>query len=168
MPSSPSVRVVVCDDHVFVQEGVASVLRDAGLDVVGLASDAEELMRVTEALRPDVVVTDIRMPPTSTDDGLEAALAIRSDWPEIGVVVLSQFFEPEYALTLLRRGTDRVGYILKDRVGDLAVFAEAVRRVPRGGRRFHRRSGPEWREHTRDPGWVRYRPRSVRGRRSDV
>lgn len=128
-----AVRVVVCDDQLFVQEGVAHVLRDAGLDVVGLASDAEELMRVTEALRPDVVVTDIRIPPTSTNDGLEAALSIRSDWPEIGVIVLSQFFEPEYALTLLRRGTDRVGYILKDRVADVATFADAVRRVALGG-----------------------------------
>lgn len=133
MERPPSLRAVVCDDHPLVQEGVAHVLREAGLEVVGTASDAGDLMRLAERLRPDVVVTDIRMPPTSTDDGLSAALAIRSAWPATGVVVLSQYFEPEYAFTLLRHGTDGVGYLLKDRVGDLAVFADAVRRVALGG-----------------------------------
>ncbi|HUB71251.1 MAG TPA: response regulator transcription factor [Acidimicrobiales bacterium] len=133
MDDRRAIRVVVCDDHLLVQEGVAHVLREAGLDVVGTASDADELMRVTESLRPDVVVTDIRMPPTSTGDGLEAAKLIRSAWPGTGVVVLSQYYEAEYALALLRHGTDRVGYLLKDRVGDRAAFADAVRRVALGG-----------------------------------
>ena len=133
VPTDQPIKVVVGEDHLIVQEGIVHILSRAGFDVVGTATDAKDLLRVTEQQQPDVVVTDIQMPPTSTTDGIEAALAIRSARPEVGVVVLSQFFEAEYALLLLSEGADGVGYLLKDRVGDLATFADAVRRVANGG-----------------------------------
>lgn len=133
MGVNPSIRVVVGDDHPIVRVGVISVLEGAGFDVVGVAGDAEELLQLTEAQQPDVVVTDIQMPPTSTDDGLVAAKAIRAAWPGIGVVVLSQFLEAHYAVELVSEGAEGLGYLLKDRVGDLDVFADAVRRVANGG-----------------------------------
>ncbi len=116
-----------------MRAGIVSVLKAAEFDVVGVAEDADELLRLTEAQQPDVVVTDIQMPPTSTDDGLEAAKAIRATWPGIGVVVLSQFLEPHYVVALVSEGAEGLGYLLKDRVGDLDVFTDAVRRVANGG-----------------------------------
>ena len=95
--------------------------------------DADELLRLAESQHPDVVVTDIQMPPTSTDDGLVAAKTIRAAWPGIGVVVLSQFLEPHYAVELVSEGAEGLGYLLKDRVADLDVFTDAVRRVANGG-----------------------------------
>ena len=127
------IRVVVGEDHPIVRAGIVSVLESAGFQIAGVAGDAKELVRLTEAEQPDVVITDIQMPPTSTDDGLEAALAIKSTWPHIGVVVLSQFLEAHYAVALVSEGAEGLGYLLKDRVGDVDVFTDAVRRVAHGG-----------------------------------
>jgi DNA-binding NarL/FixJ family response regulator len=127
------IRVVVGEDQPLVREGIVRVLEEAGLEVVGVAGDAEDLVRKAGAHHPDVVVTDIQMPPDLTDDGLRAAQRIRSSQPEVGVVVLSQFLEDRYALDLVGDRAQGVGYLLKDRVGDLALFIDAVRRVARGG-----------------------------------
>jgi len=126
-------RVVVGEDQPIMRVGVVHILEGAGFEVVGEAEDAEELLRIVEAEQPDVVITDIQMPPTSTDDGIEAAKAIRSAWPGIGVVVLSQFLEAQYVLALVSEGAEGLGYLLKDRVGDLDLFTDAVRRVANGG-----------------------------------
>jgi DNA-binding NarL/FixJ family response regulator len=128
-----AIRIVVGEDEPIVREGIIRVLEEAGFDVVGIAGDAEDLIRKANAHKPDVVVTDIQMPPTSTDDGLEAAKRIRSAQPRVGVLVLSQYLEDRYALELLSQGAEGVGYLLKDRVGDLVVFTDAVRRVAAGG-----------------------------------
>ena len=127
------VRVVVGEDQPLVREGVVRMLEQAGFEVVGVASDAHDLLRKTNAHRPDVVITDIQMPPDGTDDGLRAALEIRRTRPETGVVVLSQFLEDRYALELVGDRAEGVGYLLKERVGDLKLFAESVRRVAAGG-----------------------------------
>lgn len=116
-----------------MRQGIVHVLEEGGFDVVATAADADELLRKARAHRPDVVVTDIRMPPTLTDDGLRAAQAIRAELPEIGVLVLSQFLEARYALDLVGERAHGVGYLLKDRVGDLDTFVDAVRRVASGG-----------------------------------
>jgi DNA-binding NarL/FixJ family response regulator len=127
------IRVVVGEDQPLVREGIVRVLEEAGLEVVGVAGDAEDLVRKAGAHHPDVVVTDIQMPPDLTDDGLRAAQQIRSSQPEVGVVVLTQFLEDRYALDLVGDRAQGVGYLLKDRVADLALFIDAVRRVARGG-----------------------------------
>jgi DNA-binding NarL/FixJ family response regulator len=124
---------VVGEDQPLVREGIVRVLEEAGLEVVGVAGDAEDLVRKAGAHHPDVVVTDIQMPPDLTDDGLRAAQRIRSSQPDVGVVVLTQFLEDRYALDLVGDRAQGVGYLLKDRVGDLAPFIDAVRRVARGG-----------------------------------
>jgi DNA-binding NarL/FixJ family response regulator len=126
-------RVIVGEDQPLVREGVVRVLADAGMDVVAVAGDATTLLDATHRHRPDVVVTDIQMPPDRTDDGLRAARAIRASLPGVGVLVLSQYLEDRYALDLVGDRADGVGYLLKDRVGDLATFVEAVRRVADGG-----------------------------------
>jgi DNA-binding NarL/FixJ family response regulator len=133
MPSSAPIRIVVGEDQPIVREGIVRVLEEAGFDVVGVAADAEDLVRKARAHRPDVVVTDIQMPPTPSDDGLRAANQIRSEQSGIGILVLSQYLEGRYALELISEGADGVGYLLKDRVGDLDLFTEAVRRVAAGG-----------------------------------
>jgi DNA-binding NarL/FixJ family response regulator len=125
--------VVVGEDQPLVREGVVSALREAGLDVVGVAGDAPDLVRKARAHRPDVVVTDIEMPPDLTDDGLRAAQEIRAERPETGVIVLSQFLEDRYPLELVGDSAEGVGYLLKDRVGDLESFVDAVERVAHGG-----------------------------------
>jgi DNA-binding NarL/FixJ family response regulator len=127
------VRVVVGDDSVLLREGVVRLLAEAGMEVVGQAGDADELLRKTRAHRPDVAVVDIRMPPTHTDDGLRAALLIRSELPDTGVLVLSQYMEDAYAFELFGRDASGIGYLLKDRVADVERFTEAVRRVAAGG-----------------------------------
>lgn len=126
-------RVVVADDSVLLREGVARLLADEGLDVTAKVSSAPELLEQVEANAPDVAVVDIRMPPTHTDEGLAAAEAIRRRWPRVGVLVLSQYVETEYALRLLDGGEERCGYLLKDRVLDSGQLAEAVRRIGGGG-----------------------------------
>jgi DNA-binding NarL/FixJ family response regulator len=126
-------RVVVADDAVLVREGIARLLQDAGFDVVGKAGTAEELMLKVRSYEPDVVITDIRMPPTQTDEGLRAARDIRRDHPGTGVLVLSQHIEPRYAMSLLSESAEGLGYLLKDRVVDLRDLESAVRRVGAGG-----------------------------------
>jgi len=128
-----AVRVVVGEDQPLVRAGVVRVLEDEGFEVVAVAGDAPDLLRKTRAHKPDVVITDIQMPPDSTDDGLRAAIEIRQTQPDVGVVVLSQFLEDRYALNLVGDRAEGVGYLLKDRVGDLALFTDAVNRVARGG-----------------------------------
>jgi DNA-binding NarL/FixJ family response regulator len=133
MAGTPPLRVVVGEDQPLVRAGVVHALEEDGFEVVAVAGDAPDLLRKTHAHKPDVVVTDIQMPPDSTDDGLRAAIEIRATQPEVGVVVLSQFLEDRYALDLVGDRADGVGYLLKERVGDLALFTDAIRRVARGG-----------------------------------
>jgi DNA-binding NarL/FixJ family response regulator len=127
------VRVVIADDAVILREGLARLLQEADFEIVGLASDARELLELIENARPDVAVIDIRMPPSFTDEGLNAARAIRRRWPEVGIVVLSQHVQPSYALELLSTGTEGVGYLLKDRVAKLDELAGSIRSVAAGG-----------------------------------
>ncbi len=128
-----AIRVVVGEDEPLVREGIVRVLEGAEFEVVGVAGDAPDLIRKTNAHKPDVVVTDIQMPPDRTDDGLRAAIQIRQTRPEIGVVVLSQFLADRYPLELVGDRAEGVGYLLKERVGDLKLFADSVRRVAAGG-----------------------------------
>jgi DNA-binding NarL/FixJ family response regulator len=127
------VRVVIAEDSVLLREGIARILDEAGFEVVAQAGDAEDLLRKVRAHRPDVAVTDIRMPPDNTDDGLRAARVIRSELPEVGVVLLSAYVEDEYAFELLSGGAEGLGYLLKDRVADVENFLDSVRRVAGGG-----------------------------------
>lgn len=126
-------RIVLADDSLLLREGLARLLREAGFEVAGQASTAEELLQQVEAIRPAVAIIDIRMPPTHTDEGLRAAHQIRARHPEVGLLVLSQYVRPSYALELLAAGTQGVGYLVKDRVSDLAELAASVRRVADGG-----------------------------------
>jgi DNA-binding NarL/FixJ family response regulator/DNA-binding SARP family transcriptional activator len=126
-------RVVVGDDHALVREGIVRMLERAGIDVVGEAADADEVLAAVRAQRPDVVVTDIQMPPDGTDDGLRAAIEIRGTMPDVGVIVLSQFLDDRYAIELVAGRADRVGYLLKEKVASPDVLVEAVRRVAAGG-----------------------------------
>ena len=126
-------RIVIADDAVLLREGAARLLEDAGFEVVGQAGDAEELMRKVRAHRPDVAIVDVRMPPDNTDDGLRCAIAIRAELPEVGILLLSQYVEERYLRELLADDAAGVGYLLKDRIADVEVLAEAVRRVAAGG-----------------------------------
>jgi DNA-binding NarL/FixJ family response regulator len=126
------VRVVVADDVLLTREGIVRLLQDAGIDVVGQAEDAEGLLRNVRLERPDVAIVDIRMPPTHTDEGLVAAQSIRAEHPEVGVLVLSQYVEPSYAMRLLEEHPERVGYLLKERVFDIATVVDALRRIVDG------------------------------------
>jgi DNA-binding NarL/FixJ family response regulator len=127
------VRIVLADDTMLLREGVALLLGEAGFDVVGQAQDAETLVASVSAHRPEVAIVDLRMPPTHTDEGLQAALTIREQYPDVGVLVLSQHADIGLAMKLLDRGAEGVGYMLKDRVADLDDFADAIRRVAAGG-----------------------------------
>jgi DNA-binding NarL/FixJ family response regulator len=131
--SAQPIRVVVGEDQPFVREGILRVLQEGGFDVVGTAGDALDLVRMAAAYQPDVVIADIQMPPEHGDDGLRAALAIRAARPGTGVLVLSQFLEDSYAFALVADGAEGVGYLLKEKVGDLRAFTDAVRRVAGGG-----------------------------------
>jgi serine/threonine-protein kinase len=126
------VRVIVADDEVLLREGLARLLIEAGFEVAGKAGDATELLRQVDDRRPDLVVVDIKMPPTHTDEGLVAARAIGERHPDVGVLVLSHYLEPRYAMRLLQEHPERVGYLLKDRVSDVAVLADALRRIADG------------------------------------
>lgn len=126
-------RVVIAEDSVLLREGIARILTGAGLEVVGLSPDADDLLLKVRSYAPEVVVTDIRMPPTHTDEGLRAAIAIREAHPGVGVLVLSQYVELGLALKLLGDSAEGVGYLLKDRISDVAEFVDAVRRVAGGG-----------------------------------
>jgi DNA-binding NarL/FixJ family response regulator len=126
-------RAVIAEDSVLLREGLIRLLTEAGIEIVGQAGDAEDLLRKTRAHKPDVVVTDIRMPPDQTDEGLRAAQVIRGELPQTGVLVLSQYIEEEYVMELLGESAEGVGYLLKDRVADVDRFVEAVQRVAEGG-----------------------------------
>ena len=132
-PGATAVRVVLADDSVLLREGVARLLDEAGFDVVAQSGTAEDLLRHVAMHQPDVAVVDIRMPPTQTDEGLRAAKEIRERHPQTGVLVLSQYVEPGYAMDLLSESAEGLGYLLKDRVADVDEFAAAIRRVSEGG-----------------------------------
>jgi DNA-binding NarL/FixJ family response regulator len=126
-------RVLVAEDQALLRAGLVGILERCGIEVVAQAADATDLLRKARAHKPDVVVTDVQMPPDHTDDGLRAAVQIRRELPDTGVLVLSQFLEESYALDLVGEDAAGVGYLLKDRVGDVATFIESVRRVAAGG-----------------------------------
>ena len=130
---SAAVRVVVGEDDVLFREGIARLLSEAGLEVVALAGDADDLTRKTLAHHPDVLVADVQMPPGHGDDGLRAALEVRRRLPDVGVLILSQYYEEDYALELIGDRPEGVGYLLKERVGDVEAFIQAVARVAAGG-----------------------------------
>jgi DNA-binding NarL/FixJ family response regulator len=127
------VRVVIGEDDVLFREGIARILEGAGLDVVAQTGNADDFLRRARAHHPDVAVVDVQMPPRREDDGLQAALELRESHPDVGVLVLSQFFEEAYALDLIGEQAEGVGYLLKERVGDVSVFIDAVCRVADGG-----------------------------------
>ena len=126
-------RVVIADDSVLFREGLARLLEASGLEVIGRASDATQLEAMVDASPPEIVITDIRMPPTHTTEGLVAAAHIRDRHPQVAVLLLSQYVETTHAIRLLERGAARTGYLLKDRVSDVRDFVDAVRRVASGG-----------------------------------
>jgi DNA-binding NarL/FixJ family response regulator len=125
-------RVVVAEDVLLTREGIVRLLEDAGVDVVGQAEDADSLLREVRTGHPDVALVDIRMPPTHTDEGLVAARSIRAEFPDVGVLVLSQYVEASYALRLIEDHPGRVGYLLKERIFDIAVLVDALRRIVDG------------------------------------
>jgi len=133
MSTPRQIRVIVGEDMALVREGIVHVLTDGGFDVVGTTADARDLVRMASAYGPDVVVADIQMPPDHADDGLRAVLAIRAAQPGVGVLVLSQFLEDGYVFDLMADGAQGVGYMLKEKVGNLEMFTDAVRRVADGG-----------------------------------
>jgi serine/threonine-protein kinase len=126
------VRVVIADDETLLREGMARLLADSGFDVVGKAGTADELLRRVELARPDVAIVDIRMPPTHTDEGLTAAGRIRAAHPNVGVLVLSHHVESRYAMRLLEEHPERSGYLLKERVSDVALLVDALERIHDG------------------------------------
>jgi DNA-binding NarL/FixJ family response regulator len=131
--SLPGQRVVIAEDSVLLLAGLTKLLESAGFEVAATAGDAEALLAAVEREHPDVVIADVRMPPSYTDEGIRAALVIRSQWPDIAILVLSQYVEERYAADLLSANTRSVGYLLKDRVADVAEFLDALRRVAAGG-----------------------------------
>ena len=126
-------RVVIAEDSVLLREGLTRLLSEASHEVVAAAGDAEGFLRAVAAHQPDAVIVDVRMPPTFTDEGLRAALLVRDQWPSVGVLVLSQWVEERYATELIAGGSRGVGYLLKDRVADVAEFLDALSRVAEGG-----------------------------------
>jgi DNA-binding NarL/FixJ family response regulator len=130
-PVAP-LRVAIADDAVLLREGLRGLLSEAGFEVVGVAGDAPELLQIVAALRPDVVLVDIRMPPTQTTEGLQAACEIRRTWPGTAVVVISQHVETEHLFELLADDPCGVGYVLKERVADIATFTDSIQRVGSG------------------------------------
>ena len=127
------VRVVIADDSVLLREGIARLLEESGFEVVAQAGEGVDLLRKVRSHKPDVAVIDVRMPPTHTDEGLRAALQIRAEQPDTAVLVLSQYVEEAYAFDLLSESSESTGYLLKDRIADIATFTDAVRRVANGG-----------------------------------
>ena len=135
-PGPDALRVVLAEDTVLLREGLAVLLEDHGCAIVGHASDPDELLLKVRSYKPNVAIIDLRMPPTHTDEGLRASLEIRSHHPDVGVLVLSQYVEPAYAVELVGDNAAGVGYLLKDRVNDVTEFVSAVRRVADGGTAF--------------------------------
>ena len=134
--ATPRLRVVVADDNALLREGIASLLTDAGHEVVGRAVDANDLLLKVRSYTPDIAIVDVRMPPGNADDGLVAAVEIRRTYPSVKVLVLSQHLEPTYMLELVGDDASGVGYLLKDRVRDVEEFVNAVERVAAGGTAF--------------------------------
>jgi DNA-binding NarL/FixJ family response regulator len=130
---SEPLRVVIAEDDVLLREGIVRLLGEAGFEVVAQTGDAEDFLRRSLAHRPDVTVVDVHMPPGHSDDGLRAALELRRQRPETGILILSQFYEEHYALDLIGDRAEGVGYLLKERVGDVEAFIDAVTRVAGGG-----------------------------------
>ena len=126
-------RIVIAEDSVLLRAGLTRILADAGEEVVATVGDADELITTVGRHRPDLALVDVRMPPTNTDDGLRAALAVRARWPDVAILVLSQYVEETYASELLADDTAGLGYLLKDRIADVGEFLGAVRRVGEGG-----------------------------------
>jgi DNA-binding NarL/FixJ family response regulator len=131
-----ALRVVVADDNALLREGIASLLEDAGHEIVGRAGSADELLRKVRSDTPDIAIVDVRMPPGNADDGIVAAAEIRRTHPSVSVLVLSQHLEPTYMLELVGADASGVGYLLKDRVRDVGEFVDAVERVAAGGTAF--------------------------------
>jgi DNA-binding NarL/FixJ family response regulator len=127
------VRVAIAEDSVLLRDGIARLLTDSGFDVVGQSTDVDDLMLKVRSYSPEVVIVDIRLPPTHTDEGLQAAIGIRAEHPGVGVLVLSQYIELGLAMKLLAESADGVGYLLKDRITDVDEFVAAVKRVAAGG-----------------------------------
>jgi DNA-binding NarL/FixJ family response regulator len=127
------VRVVIAEDSLLLRRGAIRLLEDAGFEVVGEAGDGDELLALVRELKPDIAVVDIRMPPTHVDEGLQAARVIRTELPEVGVLMLSQYVEERYVNALLEHGAAGVGYLLKDRVAEIERFTDAIRQVADGG-----------------------------------
>jgi DNA-binding NarL/FixJ family response regulator len=125
-------RIVIADDEMLLREGLARLLADSGFTIVAKAADGPELLRAVRLSDPDIAIVDIKMPPTHTDEGLVAAREIRASHPRVGVLVLSHYLESVYAMRLLQEHPERVGYLLKDRVSDIAVLADALRRIAEG------------------------------------
>jgi DNA-binding NarL/FixJ family response regulator len=126
-------RVVIVEDNALLREGIVALLRERGIDVVAQADDAPGLLRIVAGHKPDVAIVDVRLPPTFTDDGVRAAIEARERHPGLGVLILSQYVEPVYTQELLASGTGGVGYLLKERVGEVRAFVEAIERVAGGG-----------------------------------
>ena len=126
-------RVVIVEDNALLREGIVALLRERDIDVVAQADDAPGLLRIVAGHKPDVAIVDVRLPPTFTDDGVRAAIEARERHPGLGVLILSQYVEPVYTQELLASGTGGVGYLLKERVGEVRAFVEAIERVAGGG-----------------------------------
>ncbi len=133
MSDEPRLRVAIAEDTVLLREGIARLLEEAGFEIVGQSSTADDLLLKVRSYHPDVAIVDIRMPPTHTDEGLRAAKTIREQHPDVGVLVLSEYLEPAYAMEVISDNAEGVGYLLKQRVSELDDFASAVRRVAEGG-----------------------------------
>jgi DNA-binding NarL/FixJ family response regulator len=127
------VRIVIAEDSVLLRAGITRLLADAGEDVIAAVDNGDQLLVAVERHEPDLVIADVRMPPTFTDEGIRASIEIRRRWPDIGILVLSQYVEERYAVDLLAGDTARLGYLLKDRVAEVGEFVAAVRRVGAGG-----------------------------------
>lgn len=126
-------RAVIADDSVLMREGIARILAEGDIQVVAGVGDAPSLIEAVQTLAPDLAIIDVRMPPTYVDEGVRAAIEIRRRWPQVALVVLSQFVEERYASELLGTNTEKVGYLLKDRISDVREFIDALRRVAAGG-----------------------------------
>jgi DNA-binding NarL/FixJ family response regulator len=126
-------RVVIVEDQALLREGIVALLREQGVDVVAQAEDAPGLLRIVNGHKPDVAIVDVRLPPSFTDEGLRAAIEARSQRPELGILILSQYVEPVYTAELLASGEGGIGYLLKERVGEVRAFVDAVERVATGG-----------------------------------
>jgi DNA-binding NarL/FixJ family response regulator len=147
------VRVVIVEDQALLREGIVALLREKGIDVVAQAEDGPGLLRILAGHKPDLAIVDVRLPPTFTDEGIRAALQARAKYPGLGVLILSQYVEPVYTAELLDSGEGGIGYLLKERVGDVKAFVAAVENVARGGTALDREVVSEL-VRRRDPGGV--------------